>query len=101
MLLPRSIVVAIPGLAFVRFIVACAQITYGNFHSLSAYELHASHHILLHLHQLGELFRKVRAKGAGSRFTECMTCTSSKRIEVSLRYLIQQLHGMRIFQLGA
>jgi len=31
-------------------------ITYSNFHALTANKLHATHNVLLHFHELGELF---------------------------------------------
>jgi hypothetical protein len=51
--------------------------TYGDLHSLPADQLHAAHDVFLHLHKLGELLRKVWAKGAGSSFSERMSYFSS------------------------
>lgn len=38
------------------------EATYRNFHALAANKFHASHNVLLHLHELGELPGKVRAE---------------------------------------
>ena len=38
---------------------------YSNLHALTTNELHGTHDVLLHLHELGELLRKVGAEGTG------------------------------------
>jgi hypothetical protein len=38
---------------------------YSNLHALTANELHGAHDVLLHLHELGELLRKIGAEGTG------------------------------------
>ena len=39
--------------------------TYSNLHTLATDQLHGAHDVLLHLHELGELLRKIGAEGAG------------------------------------
>jgi hypothetical protein len=51
---------------------ATKLITYSNFHALTANKLHASHNVLLHLHQLGELLCEVWAELAGGLLAESM-----------------------------
>jgi hypothetical protein len=51
----------------------CAElVTYSNFHALAANKFHASHNVLLHLHELGELLCKIWAELAGGLFAEGM-----------------------------
>jgi hypothetical protein len=50
------------------------RIPYSNLHSLPAHEFHASHDILLHLHELRKLLCKVGAECAGGRPAECVPC---------------------------
>jgi hypothetical protein len=38
---------------------------YSNLHALTANELHGAHDVLLHLHELGELLRKIGAESTG------------------------------------
>jgi hypothetical protein len=46
--------------------------TYSDFHALATDKLHAAHNVLLHLHELGKLLRKLRAELASSLATESM-----------------------------
>ena len=48
---------------------------YSNLHTLTANELHGAHDVLLHLHELGELLRKVGAEGTGvNGLAEVVAC---------------------------
>jgi hypothetical protein len=47
-------------------------IAYSDFHALATNKLHAAHNILLHLHELRELLRKLRAELAGSLAADSM-----------------------------
>lgn len=48
---------------------------YSNLHALTANELHGAHDVLLHLHELGELLRKVGAEGTGvNGLAEVVAC---------------------------
>ena len=48
---------------------------YSNLHALAADELHGTHDVLLHLHELGELLRKVGAEGTGvNGLAEVVAC---------------------------
>jgi hypothetical protein len=68
---PKWRVVAAKMLIKVQF--ALSNITYSNFHALTANKLHTSHNILLHLHKLGKLPCEVRTELAGGLATESMT----------------------------
>jgi len=46
--------------------------TYGNLHALLSDHLHAAHHILLHLNELGELLGQVGTEGATGVAAESM-----------------------------
>jgi hypothetical protein len=51
---------------------------YSNLHTLTADELHGAHDVLLHLHELGELLRKVGAEGTGvNGLAEVVACGCS------------------------
>jgi hypothetical protein len=48
---------------------------YSNLHALTANELHGAHDVLLHLHELGELLRKIGAESTGvDGLAEVMAC---------------------------
>jgi hypothetical protein len=48
---------------------------YSDLHTLTANELHGAHDVLLHLHELGELLRKVGAEGTGvNGLAEVVAC---------------------------
>lgn len=48
---------------------------YSNLHALTANELHGTHDVLLHLHELGKLLRKIGAEGTGvDRLAEVVAC---------------------------
>lgn len=48
---------------------------YSDLHALTANELHGAHDVLLHLHKLGELLRKVGAEGTGvNGLAEVVAC---------------------------
>lgn len=48
---------------------------YSDLHALTANELHGAHDVLLHLHKLRELLRKVGAEGTGvNGLAEVVAC---------------------------
>jgi hypothetical protein len=48
---------------------------YSNLHALTANELHGAHDVLLHLHELRELLRKIGAESTGvDGLAEVMAC---------------------------
>jgi hypothetical protein len=51
---------------------ARGDVTHSNFHALTTNQLHASHNVLLHLHELGELLCEIWAELAGGSVTESM-----------------------------
>ena len=49
--------------------------TYSNLHTLATDKLHGAHDVLLHLYELRELLREVRAEGARvDRLAEVVAC---------------------------
>jgi hypothetical protein len=71
MLLPRGRVVARETVR-IQKTFARGDVTHSNFHALTANQLHASHNVLLHLHELGELLCEIWAELAGGSVTESM-----------------------------
>jgi hypothetical protein len=54
---------------------------YSNLHALTANELHGTHDVLLHLHKLGELLRKVGAEGTGvDGLAEVVACDCQNQL---------------------
>jgi hypothetical protein len=48
---------------------------YSNLHALTANQLHGTHDVLLHLHELGELLREIRAESTRvNRLAEVVAC---------------------------
>lgn len=48
-------------------------LTYCDIHALLSDQLETTHHVLLHLDELGQLLGKIRAKGTGGVLAECMS----------------------------
>jgi hypothetical protein len=51
---------------------------YSNLHALTANEFHGAHDVLLHLHELRELLRKIRTESTGvDGLAEVVACGTS------------------------
>lgn len=58
--------------------------TYGDIHALLGDGLQASHNVLLHLHELGELLGQVRAKGTTGIAAQGMAYDTNEQIVIDL-----------------